>query len=149
MISEYAKSGTHPLIQEYNQLHKRLVEMDREITKAERDAPKPSPRYKLTDAYPDARGEGVRFTLTLQNKQDFTDYMNRWGSCPAADEKIHSVGYKVVNGVLMRFGGGNLIWGGWDDVVLLTDDEWSSLLSLKVPDKLRQQPRHYIIEDGA
>ena len=72
----------------------------------------------------------MRFAMTLQNNAEFDALMATWGhmSNPPA-KTLNSVAYKVINGVLMHFSGGNLIFGGFTDWLALTlpedgSDKW-------------------------
>lgn len=136
-------SGSHPLILEFNgvieEASAKLSNLRKRIDAATKVANKTiHPIYRLESCETD--GEGlVRWNLMLTNRQQYDDHMSTYGISPGFwDTRLRSVGYRWVNGVVLHFSGGHMIWGGFDKVVLMTEDEWHAVLECKIPERVRE-----------
>jgi hypothetical protein len=147
-----SKAGTHPLIVKYNEkleeMSKSLRQIDEEINAEYKLSKFPEPIYKLIGHYEDKYqgSEGTRFVIELQNSDEYRAYMDVWGQGKSGipQDKMSSVSYIYVNGLILHRGGGNLIFGeGFNDPFFASPEEWASLLALKVPDRIKEQSKYY------
>ena len=134
----YTIAGNHPLILAYNEKCKETLELSRAVTEARRAAPLPEARYRVKTCTLDrfAPVETYRFLFELVNEDEKKAYCEVWGGIGGFWENTRaSVGVYCKNNILLRSGGGHLIFN--EDAPLVSEEEWTSLKNGIIPSRIR------------
>lgn len=153
-LDEFGKSGSHPLIQEYNKVREeavaKLKELNKQIEAEHKKEPQPHAKYgnikasvKMTSKDPfnrsDEQVEAVTLTVELLNKDEKDAYMNRWGGIMGSwDETRHTASYyRTPQGILTE------MHGGWIGLIktpsIITTEEWERIKKGDIPVSLKNE----------
>lgn len=146
----YISSKNHPKLREANEFllqAKKLEEEVRQEALKEGENLKARWEYRVkVFPYDNKKGwyqelpsgiECVEVFGTLLNKQDFEDFLNKYGYVHGMPEdKLHSVTYWRLNGVLLHVGGGYIIL---QYNVPCSDEEWEAIKQGNIPPKFLEK----------
>lgn len=133
-MSDFKKAGSHPLIQDYNNLVDGLGELEKAINSARRDAEVPESEYKWEVEF-NHEEDTFRLAGVLVNEGEKNAYMDVWGQINGAWEKTRtSVTYfRTKEGILAPKHGG---WLLLKTPTVVTDGEWDLIKSGSIPGRL-------------
>lgn len=136
--------GTHPLILKYNDLIEQANIIKKQFMAIRKEHPVPKAMYRI-ERVCQSEVDTISFILALDNGDELKNYTMLWGIKLRIVPEIYSREYQRIPGYIKCIGLGHKFLKGQGTsfrVISCTDEEWESIKTGNIPEKLR--PNWYV-----